>query len=323
VARRRRAGSAPPTRRFLAPRVESERAGVEIHESLYADAKVKRRHMVETEAALEKRVQDAATAKMARSLKPDSFHRLCYGWQQKEAELEALREYLHRHEDPVTGRPLYRPKITRGPRSAGIEQGEVGGSGGGATGSGQPDEGSTGPVGLQAHLSGDPRLITGEAFHSARVGARRSRVLLQEENRQKSLAEARLPSRGAFTSGQSATLVRQMREKRLREMFTALDESGEGVIDGSTIEAKLPSLPTDIAEALHPFLSSFDGEMLAFTDFKTLVGKVLDAVAPPGPREFLLPARGGHSVYSQVSRRAPCAALAHRLPCNAPVTRCR
>ena len=31
--------------------------------------------------------------------------------------MEALRDYLTRHEDPSTGRPLFQPHITRGPKA--------------------------------------------------------------------------------------------------------------------------------------------------------------------------------------------------------------
>ena len=50
-----------------------------------------------------------------------------------QAELEALRSFLEKHEDPQSGRPLFVPKITRGPKqTSGGGGGALSGGGGGA-----------------------------------------------------------------------------------------------------------------------------------------------------------------------------------------------
>ena len=114
-----RAGSAPPERFHLAPRVEASRDGYNnIHESLYADAREKRRMFLVREAEAEAEIEAKARSHSAHRLRPEAFHRLCYAHRQKEVEMEALRDYLAHHEDPNTGRPLFKPHITRGPKTA-------------------------------------------------------------------------------------------------------------------------------------------------------------------------------------------------------------
>ena len=71
---------------------------------------------------------------------------------------------------------------------------------------------------------------------------------------QQALMEAKLPSKGAFTRGASEEIVKSMRDSRLREMFSALDATNEGVVDGSKLGGKLSMLPEDVAEALTPML---------------------------------------------------------------------
>ena len=180
--------------------------------------------------------------------------------------MQALRDYLAAHEDPDTGRPLFKPMITRGPKSSSHASSQpasasasqhasttgdearssavasaVGESDGApvgaqrwnADGSVEPlpayaDETanapansasglssaaseSSVPIGLRAHLTGDSRLITGEALHTQRVKARRSREVLRSEAHQ----ELEANRNGARATGLSGELVGKMREKVL------------------------------------------------------------------------------------------------------------
>ena len=54
----------------------------------------------------------------------ESLHRLVYSNETKEEELDTLREYLHRPQDPATGQSLFQPKILRGPRTPRNREGE-------------------------------------------------------------------------------------------------------------------------------------------------------------------------------------------------------
>ena len=74
---------------------------------------------MQREADHEAEIEATSRANSAHRLRPSALHRLCYAHRQKEVEMEALRDYLHRHEDPATGRPLFKPLITRGPKDAG------------------------------------------------------------------------------------------------------------------------------------------------------------------------------------------------------------
>ena len=114
---RGRSGSAPTKRQALRLRVEAPRNGVPIHDSLFADAKEKRRVQMQREAEHEMEIEALTRSLSAKRLPPKSLHRLCYAHRQKILELDALREYLHAHEDLVTGRPLFHPQVTRGPKA--------------------------------------------------------------------------------------------------------------------------------------------------------------------------------------------------------------
>ena len=61
-----------------------------IHDSLFADAKVRRRTRLKYEAKMDAEIVAKATAIMALSLKPAALHRLCYGWQRKKVLLVLL-----------------------------------------------------------------------------------------------------------------------------------------------------------------------------------------------------------------------------------------
>jgi len=111
--------------------------------------------------------------------------------------IASLIRYLHRHEDPVTGRPLFKPQITRGPKPTAATatiavpaEGSVPVPGGGAV---------AGPV------------VGVPVLHTSRVAARRSRESLAEEARQRAAEEAKLPTEGAFSRGLSASLVESLR----------------------------------------------------------------------------------------------------------------
>ena len=66
----------------------------------------------------EEEIEAKARSHSAQRLRPSALHRLCYAHKQKEVEMQALRDYLAAHEDPDTGRPLFKPMITRGPKSS-------------------------------------------------------------------------------------------------------------------------------------------------------------------------------------------------------------
>ena len=110
-----------------------------------------------------------------------------------------------------------------------------------------------GAIGLRAHQRGDSRLITGEALHTQRVKARRSREALALEARRDAASKVATAAKIA-NRGLSGELVRSVRDGRLRKMFEMLDAASEGVIDGAALASKLPSLPSDIAAALTPLV---------------------------------------------------------------------
>ena len=119
------------------------------------------------------------------------------GWPRMTPLMASLIRYLHRHEDPVTGRPLFKPQITRGPKPTAATatiavpaEGSVPVPGGGAV---------AGPV------------VGVPVLHTSRVAARRSRESLAEEARQRAAEEAKLPTEGAFSRGLSASLVESLR----------------------------------------------------------------------------------------------------------------
>ena len=202
---------------------------------------------MQREAEYEQEIEAKSRSPSARRLRPEALNRLCYGHRQKEVEMEALRDYLASHEDPQTGRPLFQPHITRGPRPTsstsgsvagtsaadewekasqassmpgsaqqgadGSQQGGGGGGDGGGGALGRIGE-CGGVVGLRAHQRGDSRLITGECLHTARVKQRRSREALQSEKERQENLQANMPTQGAFTRGLTTELVQTMREGR-------------------------------------------------------------------------------------------------------------
>ena len=93
AARTRRSASAPPSRRYLAPRVEAPRGSIPIHQSLFEDAKLKQRHVSTVEHEREAEIAALARSHSARKLGPQALDRLCYAHRQKAVEMEALREY--------------------------------------------------------------------------------------------------------------------------------------------------------------------------------------------------------------------------------------
>ena len=250
----------------------------------------------------EEEIEAKSRSHSAANLRPAALHRLCYAHRQKDVEMEALRDYLANHEDPDSGRPLFKPMITRGPKAPTAADGAAanggGGGGGGGGGDGGGDEGGV-PAderqtnGLQAHITGDSRLVTGEALHTQRVKSRRSREALRQEANN----ALREKQNGAYARGASGEMVREMRERRMREMFEALDSKGEGVLDGQTLATSLTSLPPDVANALRPKISTFRNEYLAFSDFRDLIQRSLATHAPNGPRCSFLPTRGVTSIH--------------------------
>ena len=123
--------------------------------------------------------------------------------------IASLIRYLHRHEDPVTGRPLFKPQITRGPKpTAATATVTVPAEGRSAEGRlPAPCGGAGGPAvpATACPVVGVPVL------HTSRVAARRSRESLAEEARQRAAEEAKLPTEGAFSRGLSASLVESLR----------------------------------------------------------------------------------------------------------------
>lgn len=347
-----RSGSAPPMR----VRMEARRDGMAIHDSLFADAKEKRRMQMQRQAMHETELAAMSRSLSAKRLRPESLHRLCYAHHQKTVELEALRDYLNHHEDLTTCRPLFRPRITRGPtapstgsrlvpqplhgakdggKSEATAEGEMATAGDEsslATGAqlegafatngeaaaeddevsasvqgtipvkaASRDNESKENVGLLAHMRGDTRLITGEAFHTARVKQRRSREALRKEHMQQISADARRPTTGAFTlSSISAKLVETMRERRLEELFAYIDANHGGLVEGKVLLASLPSLPQDIANALRPCSHIFKSRTYTLPEFKTLVIHALRTIPPNGPRVSLMPDRGRVSTQSSM-----------------------
>ena len=80
-----RSGSAPPTRHVLRPRVEAAREGQgSIHDSLFADAKEKRKVLMQREAEYEQEIEAKSRSNSAHRLRPEALNRLCYGHRQKE-----------------------------------------------------------------------------------------------------------------------------------------------------------------------------------------------------------------------------------------------
>lgn len=269
--RARRSGSAPPSRRRTeAPRVPS-RDGT-IHDSLFEDAKYKRRELLKTEAELEGQIADVANSHSVKVLRKESLRRLCTSHLTKEDEIGALREYLHRPQDPETGQMLYTPRILRGPKEAKPWQRD-------------------GAVGRQAKH-------TGNALHDSRHQIRAKRTALEQEALRQQEEAARMPTQGRFTEGKSDKLVRKARRQRLRQIFAELDVEGEGVLDGKQLAARLEELPADVMAALQPAVETFKGDALAFTDFESLVEQALSKSAPAGPRAFLLPDRGDGSIHA-------------------------
>jgi hypothetical protein len=94
ASRTRRSASAPPSRRYLAPRVEAPRGSMPIHHSLFEDAKLKQRHVSTVEHEREAEIAALARSHSARKLRPQALDRLCYAHRQKAVEMEALREYV-------------------------------------------------------------------------------------------------------------------------------------------------------------------------------------------------------------------------------------
>ena len=175
---------------------------------------------------------------------------------------QALREYLARHEDPLTGRPLFHPHITRGPKLSATAASAAPANGSEALREAprvDGDDGAADESADDANQGGSSTARPGRggassgapSFHTARVTARRSKVSLarggdstafdgipltshdpshwrqaslREEARQREEAEAKLPSKGAFSSALSASLVASMREARLRELFVQASE---------------------------------------------------------------------------------------------------
>ena len=136
--------------------------------------------------------------------------------------IASLIRYLHRHEDPVTGRPLFKPQITRGPKPTAATatvtvpaegrsaEGRLPAPGGGAGGPAVPA--TAGPV------------VGVPVLHTSRVAARRSRESLAEEARQRAAEEAKLPTEGAFSRGLSASLVESLRAYTPPPMMPSLSE---------------------------------------------------------------------------------------------------
>lgn len=325
-------------RHVLPPRVEAPRSGHSIHDSLFADAKEKRRVLLQREAEHDAKIEEKARTWSARHLDPGAFNRLCYAHRQKEVELQALRDYLTSHEDPTSGRPLFKPHITRGPKRDGTgttsackgstasdaweaasersAAAMTDAADGGLSATAQADGNTTSceatpmldapsaasssrcAVGLKAHLRGDSRLISGEALHSHRVKHRRSRETLREQAREQIAHDHQMPTMGAFTTGESEHIVKSMREKRITELFHTIDVNGEGVLDGKVLIAALPRMPPDVSAALRPISSTYEHEFLSLSDFKDLVARALEQTAPNGPRYNLLPDRGTTSIYA-------------------------
>ena len=91
IARERRSGSAPPSRR----RAEAPRAGP-IHASLHEDHRYKKRHLLLRESQTEAQIEEKARSRSVKLLRRESLDRLVHSNETKEEELEALRQYLHR-----------------------------------------------------------------------------------------------------------------------------------------------------------------------------------------------------------------------------------
>ncbi|KAL1495797.1 hypothetical protein AB1Y20_016658 [Prymnesium parvum] len=288
IIRLRRSGSAPPLRR-----TEAARSGP-IHNSLYEDAKVKRRALLLKEREMESQIDAASRSRSAAVLRPSSLHRLCHSHEEKEVELDLLRSYLHKPCDEETGQPFFKPRITRGPKRD--------------TRALAPADGAEDSA-LSADSAFASGLTTGESLHTSRVVARRSRAALLNESREEE--EARLREGSKYAKGKSARLVAQARTRRLRQLFDALDTEHDGVIDSASLEARLHALPAEVADSLRPLLASCRGEFLAFSDFRALV----ERPAAAGPRDFLLPARDKphHAVESEEARQARECSFAPRV----------
>ena len=123
------------------------------------------------------------------------------GWPRMTPLIASLIRYLHRHEDPVTGRPLFKPQITRGPKPTAATATVA-----------VPADGSV-PVSVPVPGGGAVAgpVVGVPVLHTSRVAARRSRESLAEEARQRAAEEAKLPTEGAFSRGLSASLVESLR----------------------------------------------------------------------------------------------------------------
>jgi hypothetical protein len=255
LCKERRSRSAPPCRR-------------DIHDTLFHDAADKRRAKMQQE---HRQLKDAASSGVGSSSKltRERLNELVTSSAKRDTETLALREYLHRHQDPITGQRLFRPRINRGPQVSRNEQGELAG------------------------------LHMGEALFASRDAIRRPREDKEAAAARAVEAQLRMPCDGRFTRGRSDRLVQRQRRQRLRQIFDQVDYEGEGVLDGATLADRLALLPKEVVGPLLPTLAGVETEMFAFSDFEALVERRLAAEAPSGPRSFLLPARGDGSAHSK------------------------
>jgi hypothetical protein len=260
----RRAASAPRERRsslngrpsardYLAPRLDRP-----IHQSLYDDAKYKAQRVQDNEAMLEQEARRAATSRDAEAVSKEHINRMHSAGMAREAELSALREYLHRPVDPTDGQALFAPRVGRGPVDPHARR---------ATG-------------------GDKAEHVGMALYdAARQGRLRGwgtdRDQAQREADRRADETAASVAAGRYTSTASALMVAQARRERLVELFGILADERE-VAHLDTLLGSMHLLPAEVAAAIEPPLRSCGRMMFSVEEFVSVVERSFALVPPSG-----------------------------------------
>ncbi|KAL0212202.1 hypothetical protein RCL1_005828 [Eukaryota sp. TZLM3-RCL] len=177
----------------------------------------------------------------------DLINRLVNSKRATDANIEELRRQIHSNIDPLTGQPLFTPITGRSPKRRNSENMPIGDW-----------------LFMNKHQMDDIKQRLTEL--DSQVAQEKASV--------------------SHIAPNSARIVNELRARRLKEVFDALDTDKDGVINPQLIENYHYDLDDDVVSELLPLIKATNRDLLTFADFVCVMDEQLSS-NKWGPRPYL------------------------------------